>query len=340
MIRDNATAKMLSKKLIGPLIGIAFLILAFRTFRYGEFVDAVRDFNFYYLPPVLTIFFVSYLIRGIRWRIILNSVKRISFYNSFSAILIGQMGNNLLPARLGEIIRAYVIGNRENISKSSSLASIILERTFDGVTLIILLAVLVSFLHFPLWVEKMVLLSTIIFGSVFFFLTVCVYKTEEIMKFLKRRLPLLDWKNPEKVSSVLMKFISGLGLLKDKKKVIIVFIFSIMVWICEAIVYYALFKALGIVVPFYASIFVLAVINFGIMIPSLPAGIGTFHYACIIALTVFNVNKNVGLVYSVILHGIMYFSLVSSGLFFMSKFGFRIGELQRLSETNVRSHQD
>jgi uncharacterized protein (TIRG00374 family) len=173
---------------------------------------------------------------------------------------------------------------------------------------------------------------------VLFFLIVCVYKSEKIIDFLKRRLLSIKWKNPEKIGSLLLKFVSGLGLLRDRKQVIRVVILSFMVWLCEAIVYYVLFKALEIHVPFYSSIFVLVVINFGMMIPSLPAGIGTFQYACILALTVFDVNKNVGLVYSIILHGIMYLSLVSSGLFFMSKFGFKMRELQRLSKANVRSH--
>jgi hypothetical protein len=162
---------------IGPIIGVVFLILAFRNFSFNEFIYSLKDFNFYYPPPprILCILFLSYIIRSIRWRIILDNVKRISIFNSFSVILIGQMGNNLLPARLGKIIRAYIIGSRKNISESASL--------------IILISVVSYFLPFPLWAKEMILLSTMLFGATLIFLTICTHKTERAVDYLERLLP-------------------------------------------------------------------------------------------------------------------------------------------------------
>lgn len=328
----NMISKVISKKWIGPIIGFIFLLLAFRNFRYGEFIDALSDFNFRYLPLILGILSLSYLMRGIRWRIILGNVKKISVYNSFSVILIGQMSNNLLPVRLGEIIRAYVIGSRENISKSASFASIVLERVLDGITLIILISTVSYFLPFPSWVKKMILISATIFGAALFSLIICAHKTDRVIEYLKRWFPTMRKGNPDKITPFLLKFTSGLDILKSGKQLMVVFIFSFFVWTFEALIYYSLFKALKIEVPFYSPIFVLGIAGLAVAIPSLPGNIGTFHYACMLALTVFGVSKNIGLVYAITLHGIEYFFLVFSGLFFMSIFGLRIGELQRLAK--------
>lgn len=334
--------RKISKKWIGPIIGLIFLFLAFRNFRYHEFINALSDFNLYYLLPILCIFFLSYFMRGIRWRVILDSVKKISIYNSFSVIFIGQMGNNLLPVRLGEIIRAYVIGNKENISKSASFASIVLERVFDGITLVALMISVTFFLPFPLWVKKIVLISAIVFGMALFFLIICVHKMDRVIDYLKRWFPIMREGNPDKISTFLLRFTSGLRLLRNGKQVTVVFIFSLFIWSCEALIYFTLFKALEIQLPFYSSIFVMGTAALMIAIPSLPGHIGTFHYACMLALAVFGVSKNTSLIYAIILHGIIYVAIVSSGLFFMSRSGLRIGELQGLpspltysaSETN------
>lgn len=82
--------------------------------------------------------------------------------------------------------------------------------------------------------------------------------------------------------------------------------------------------------PFYAAPFVLGIIGMAVVIPSLPGHIGTFHYAGMMALTVFGVDKNVGLIYATILHGIGYISVVSAGLIFMSRYGLKLREIQRL----------
>lgn len=324
--------KIHAKQWIGPIIGLVFLFLVFRNFRYNEFIDALKGFNLYYLLPILCILFLSYIIRGIRWKIILDNVKKISLYNSFSVILIGQMSNNLLPARLGEIIRAYVIGSRENISKSASFASIVLERVFDGITLITLISAVSYFLPFPLWVKRMILISIILFGVALLFLTICAHKMDRVIEYLKRWFPTMRKGNPDKITPFLLKFTSGLDILKSGKQLMVVFIFSLFVWSCEALIYYLLFKALKIGLPFYSSIFVLGIAGLAIAIPSLPGNIGTFHYACMLALTVFDVSKNIGLVYGITLHGIEYFFLISSGLFFMSISGLRIGEIQKLAK--------
>jgi uncharacterized protein (TIRG00374 family) len=114
---------------------------------------------------------LTYIIKGLRWRYILNHVKDIPVFSAFQVILIGQMGNSLLPARFGDFLRAYVIGSKENIGKSLSFASVVLERVIDGFILIAFITASIFILKVPSWVKLLILLSLIIFGTALFLLT-------------------------------------------------------------------------------------------------------------------------------------------------------------------------
>lgn len=315
---------------IGILISVIFLFLAFRNFNYNEFATAMQNVRYYYIAPAVIVYLFSFVLRGMRWGLLLDSVGNVPFSSCFSIVFIGFMANALLPMRLGEFVRAYVMGKKENISKIASLSSIILERVFDGIIIVFFLIILVLIYPFPDWIRNLGNITSIIFIGGLIFLYSLVNQKKRVLEFIEKCLSFLSNDFRLKINSFLDRFILGLEMLKNKYQSITVFVLSILVWFIEIIVYYLLLLALNIHIQtlFYAAALTMIVVNFAIMIPSSPGNIGTFHYFCILALSIFGVSKNTAMAYSIVMFALMYISVVVPGMFFMWKMGFSINKLK------------
>jgi uncharacterized protein (TIRG00374 family) len=126
------------------------------------------------------------------------------------------------------------------------------------------------------------------------------------------------------VRAIFFEFTRGLQILRDGKQLAVVFAISFVIWILESTMYFTVFKAFSVQVPFYASMFVLGIANLSAAIPSLPGFIGTYHYSFTLALLVFGISQSEGLVYATTLHGISYVFVVAAGLYFMSRLSFKL----------------
>ncbi|MFH0924545.1 MAG: lysylphosphatidylglycerol synthase transmembrane domain-containing protein, partial [bacterium] len=135
--------------LIGIIISAFFLFLFLFKVDYHKLWLAFKEVEYIYLLPLLILQVISYMVRALRWKYLMSSIKEIRFRSLFSATVVGFMANNLFPLRVGEFIRAYFIGTKENISKSASFATIILERLFDGFTILLFLLLVLFFLPLP-----------------------------------------------------------------------------------------------------------------------------------------------------------------------------------------------
>src|SRR5512143_2338799 len=121
---------------VGVLISIVFIWLALRGLRLEQFWGAVQHANYWWLLPGIAVYFIGVWVRAWRWHYLLGPIKKIPTRNMFPITTIGYMGNNIYPARAGEVVRAVVLKRKEGVSISASLATIIVERIFDGVVML------------------------------------------------------------------------------------------------------------------------------------------------------------------------------------------------------------
>jgi uncharacterized protein (TIRG00374 family) len=121
---------------VGVLISILFIWLALRGMRLDQFWNAVKDANYVWLIPGIAVYFVGVWVRAWRWHYLLGPIKKIPTETMFPITTIGYMGNNVYPARAGEVLRAVILKRKEGVSVSASLATIIVERIFDGVVML------------------------------------------------------------------------------------------------------------------------------------------------------------------------------------------------------------
>src|SRR3990172_6450369 len=121
---------------IGVLISVLFIWLALRGLRLEKFCEAVQRANYIWLLPGVAVYFVGVWVRAWRWYYLLGPIKKIPTKTMFPITTIGYMGNNIYPARAGEVLRAVILKRKEGVSVSASLATIIVERIFDGVVML------------------------------------------------------------------------------------------------------------------------------------------------------------------------------------------------------------
>ena len=131
---------------VGILISIICSWLFVRKIEWSSLGAAFREAKYIYIFPTIILIFINYYIRAIRWEVLISPVKKVSVLNLFSSIMIGFMANNILPARLGEVVRPVMIARKEKIKVSTSFATVVMERVFDILGVIVIASLLFYFL--------------------------------------------------------------------------------------------------------------------------------------------------------------------------------------------------
>ncbi len=319
------------KLLVGSLLSVLFLFLAFRGARLDDVAHALADAEYIWIIPVLVLTVLAFALRAWRWRLLLEPVKRIGFLPLFSSTMIGFMGNNLLPARLGELMRAHSLGRSSDVSRSAALATIVVERIFDIIVLLI--------------VFGLILLSSSVEGEIrawgllLFVLAIPVLAL--LMAFRR-------WPGPvtrlalaaapgrlrPTVGRMADNFREGLAVFSRAGLLLRALLFSLAMWACFVLVVELCFRGLGLDLPRGAALVVLVVMAIGTMVPSAPGYIGTLQYAGTLALLQYGVERSVGLSFTFLYHASQWFPVTAIGLFFFARENLSLRALARLDSTD------
>ncbi|HEY7801091.1 MAG TPA: lysylphosphatidylglycerol synthase transmembrane domain-containing protein [Dehalococcoidia bacterium] len=234
----------------------------------------------------LPIYFAGLLVRTIRWQYLLRPVKKVSTLRLYPVVIIGLMANNILPARAGELARAYVLGQRERISKTTSLGTIAVDRLFDGVTLIPLMLIVAAVAgdkaHFPvlghdLNFAGLGVVMAILFGialGALFYLALADSGRRLLHRMVHRFAPA---KVKPHVEGLLLSFFDGLHALRSPIDLGIAWVMSLVSWLLEATMYYVVARAFGIHLGFDVFLLMTAAANLAIAIVATQGGVGAFE---------------------------------------------------------------
>ncbi len=322
---------MKTRNLIALVITALFLFLAIYKIDIGDFTGAFRHLNPLYFIPALFVYFVCFFFRALRWRLILSDGRSMGIWSLYGYLIIGYMANNVLPARLGELVRAYVTGRREKVSRSAAFASVVLERLFDGLTIVFILIMLMFIAGIERqWLIYLSVVSSLIFVGGITFLFMLAFMRESTMKIAAKIFSLFPKKLEDLANHILGRFLTGLGMLHSAKDLLMVIAYSFAVWGCEALVYMIYLKAFNVDVPMHAALLTLVVVNLSMMIPSSPGGIGIFQFACIKALAVFGVSQGLAFAYSSALHATQLIPVIILGLILLPYMGFSFKEISHV----------
>jgi glycosyltransferase 2 family protein len=325
-------------KIAGFLLTFVFLGLVLWRTDLTELGSALRSANYLYLVPAALCTVTSYLLRTARWQRILNPSRRIPYRSLLSVLMIGFMANNVLPARLGEFVRAYTLGRKERISKSLSFATIMLERLLDGVTLLAVLGVLALLMPLPGWGEELAYVAGAVFFVAIVGIVVLLVRGDlaaRLLRLILRPLPALT---AERMSQRADAFVQGLHALRGGSVVAGLLAYSVVIWAVEATFYLLIVRAFGVSLPAtslaLAPLLMLVVVNLGIMLPSAPGYVGTFQFFGVLALSVFGVQHEVALSAAIVAHGVQYVLVTGVGLLFFWRANLTFGALTRSADSD------
>lgn len=306
------------KLMIGCLIGAVFLYLSFRNVNFTQMWEAFTRANYWYMLAVLAVMFISHYLRVLRWRVLLDPIKRIDIGSLFSSLIIGYMANAFTPAHLGELLRAYVLGKKRGVSASSALATIVVERILDVFALLGVMVLAIFVYPFPGWVKHAGYIMLL--GSLCLFLFLILLKKSYArirgpMDFLMRPLP---GHLRVKVWEILERFIEGIVPLKSLADYPIVVVLSLLIWVCYGFIFHLTLLAFDFYslyhLPWMASLILLVITTIGIVVPSSPGYVGTYHYLCQVSLALFGVPASPALSYATAVHAISFAPVLIAGL--------------------------
>lgn len=271
---------------IGLNLGISLLFLdfVFADIEWSRFSQALANANYWMLVPSTVALMIHLYFRTLRWQWLLKPMGEVPFWPAFRGLVIGIMGNTVLPARAGEFLRAYVLGRSMGLSKTGVFATLVVERIFDGVTvLLVLLAVII------LGVRNEDLQRAGMLGAVFYvgaMVGVIVFVTQRhwadwfINKFLPRNLaaPILG---------ILDGFTSGLAVLKNPSQLTMVVLWNVLTWVFIPISFWFALLAFdfGSPVPWTAPVLMLPALALAFTVPGAPGGVGLAQLAVKLTLT-------------------------------------------------------
>ena len=328
---------------LGVLISILFIWLAFRGLRLEEFWDSVKGANYIWLLPGIGVYFIAVWVRAWRWHYLLGPIKKIPTKTMFPITAIGYMGNNIYPARAGEVLRAVILKRKEGVSISASLATIIVERIFDGVVMLAFvfvnlpeLAELTSVSGFVGNIQQVALIGTGVFlGALGVFLVAAMFP-QATMKiglwFIARFVP---GRLREQVVALTNRFLEGLASLRSPFNVLMVFFTSVLIWLLETGKYWFVMHAFNFSVSFFALMLMNGIVNLATTIPSAPGYIGTFDAPGIAVLTAYGVDQSIAAGYTLVLHVALWLPITLLGAYYLAQEGIRWNDSLRAETSDA-----
>ncbi len=306
-------------------ISLFFLFLLFHKIDVAKLRLAFAEMDYRFLLPAVAATFMSYYMRAVRWKYLLVPLKSpTAMRNLFPATIIGYMANNLLPARLGEFVRAYVLGDKEGIDKSAVFATLVLDRLLDGFT--VLLMLLLTFFTIQLPPGKEGVQQGLVTGG---YLVLVIYLLVVLFLVLLKKYPLrtigligkilqpLPSRLTEKIIPILGAFIEGLRFPSRMGQLAGLFGSSLLIWALAVWPVDLVLRSFGVSLPITASMFVMVFLVFAVMIPASPGYVGTYHAACVYALMALNLPKEQALSIAMVVHGISFFPVIFLGFYYL-----------------------
>ena len=318
---------------LGVLISAILLYFSLRGLKIAEMWEVLKTAQYLWLIPGVAVYFVGVWVRAWRWHYMLRPLKKIPTRTMFPVVAIGYFGNNVLPARAGEVLRAFILRKREGVPVSASLATVIVERIFDGVVMLGFV-----FVNLPelarltgdaglvgsLNIRDLALIGVVVFvGALLVFLLAAMFPlvTERIVRWFIQRL--VPERLREKVLGLALRFLSGLESLRAPQEALMIFLTTVIIWLLETAKYYFVMHAFPFEVSFFSLMLMNGIVNLATTLPSAPGYVGTFDGPGIAVLMAYGVSQEIAAGYTLVLHLALWLPITALGAFYFLREGLK-----------------
>jgi uncharacterized membrane protein YbhN (UPF0104 family) len=257
---------------IGLIIGIIAVFFSIKNVRSDLLWKSLNLMNIYWVIPIIIINFAVIGFKAGRWMLLIGPVKKIGFWMMYRILTISMMANNILPARMGEIVRFYLLGKEAEISQISSAATIVSDRIIEGISFLMMSFLLISLVDVPKWMEQGLYITLAI--TLALYILAMAYSKHSIKNSYIERIQkgILALSSPRLMSSSL--------------------IISFISWILQGSLIYMTQASFNVQLPLWGVVLVLLSVNLIIAVPSAPANIGTFEIAAVFAYTYLGLDNS------------------------------------------------
>ncbi len=324
-MRQTASRSGLARLLIGLAISLAFVLATVSRVDLAEVADAFRRVDFRIFAITVPLIFVELVLRGIRWRRLLAPMAQITLGRSVAYLAIGYFANSILPARLGDLARAYLAGQSFGISRLGVLGTVIVERLSDGLFILALVAVLgvslaggASIAASATWLVPVAVVALIALGVVVAWLR----RTDEGRIRVALR-------------SLIERVLVGAAALRSRFGAAAVVGLTVVVFLPSVANFALLATAAGLHLSLAQSALVIGGLALSTSIPAAPGSIGTYEFVGLTILTTLGVSAEVALAVVVLMHLLVTVPLSLAGLFAAWRLHFRVSEIARDADPAV-----
>jgi uncharacterized protein (TIRG00374 family) len=312
---------------LGIIISVFLLWIALRNLQPINVWQELQGAKYGWIIPGVGVYFLGVWARAWRWHYLLRPLKKIPTKTMFPIVAIGYMGNNIYPARAGEVLRAYVLRRKESIPISASLATIVVERAFDGIVMLAFVFLNLSELlslsddsGFIGDIRTLTLLGSGLFlAAVIVLLLMAVYPDRSLEFFDNLISRFIPSKFRTSSSSMLERFIGGMASLRSPTDIVMVLLTSVVIWLFETGKYWFVMQAFAFEVSFFALMLMNGIVNLATTIPSAPGYIGTFDAPGIAILKAYNVPEDTAASYTLVLHAALWLPITVLGAYYMAR---------------------
>ena len=307
---------------LGVMTGLAFLYFAFKDIDAQQVWISIHKIDLSYLAAGAGFILIEFILRAVRWKFLLEHNAAPKVKELFSVLMIGYFSNNIIPLRLGELVRAQFLGANYNVKRGHAIATIVIERIFDVLMLLMLFGLCVLLYDgFPAWTRRGgLVIGTGVLGFALL-LYLCRHQRKGIVSFV--RVSAKGTRIGEKIAGFVDNFGLGLDVLTNIKSIVVALLLSVLIWAMILSATVMVFLAFPLNLSFLAAAFVAVMVGLGMLLPAPPGNIGVYEGFTILALLPFGVAKETALTFSLILHSLELFITTSIGLVcFIREVGF------------------
>ena len=305
---------------LGYSLAAVCLYWVLRDLSLRELLHRVAEMDLFWVGAAILFDVLSYICQGLRWKLLLRPVGRITVLGTTQAIYAGLFVNEMLPLKVGEIVRAFLVSRWTSVKLSSIVPSILLERLFDGVWLAVGIVITIVFVPLP----RRLVEGGDVFGVAILVALILV----TVLAFGSRRPSSNDLTRKNKFITLLQSTSFELRVASKTRGALLAFVLSLLLLLLQGFSFWFVMRAYGLHLSFAMGLAVFIIVHLGTLIPTAPANVGSYQFFTVLGLTLFGIDKATAAGFSLVVFTVLTAPLWAIGLWALGSSGLTLLEVR------------
>jgi uncharacterized protein (TIRG00374 family) len=337
----SARSQRRAVALLGFLGSAVFVALAMRHLDFGAVLATWGEARIFpWVPLAAAAYIAGHFVRGQRLRVLVHRATFLSLPTATNVVVVGYASNNVLPARLGELVRAGMLAERTGLPLPQTLTITFIERLLDGIAILMLLLVSTTSLAVEAdWIFGLARAGAVVFGVALALLLVAVLLPSVVLSSASRVSRRFRPKWRDRVLALASSITSAGGCLRRPRDAAAIGIYSIVVWLLESLMFAFILPVFGLRLELAPALAAMSVTNLGILVPSSPGFVGSFHFFCSQTLASQGVPPTIAMAYAILVHLTFYVPVTIWGAAAILWYGIQVGATAAMARAARSSPQ-